>query len=287
MQIGLVTVLVVLATGVLLSTASVKLAWVRLAQVSFTSLNVYKCTAPESGNTNVFRLITLSPETAIALADAICNNPAITTHYGLIEAHWRDHAMLEAKEIVEEKFHMIWNRPRVLLGLVPEVEQSYTNVSTTPSYSSYWISRVNLPEFTQKHLSRFRIGLVNKQNSQSSYLMPMQYLQQHNINITALDIRLHSNHYSLLQAFINNELDIIASWDTNLQNSIDAPLTYLPIRKHMATGAWFLLNDVMQQDDLSCELLLSTEVLRQYYFHASALEKADFTCVHLATERYE
>jgi len=227
--------------------------------LSLQPLNYYQCNVQNSTKQETFLGLTLSPDIAIGIANSLCQSPALVSQFGTVKIEWRDYGAIEAKEIVEKKFHLLWNRQRVLLGLMPEVENIYSEISQSPYYSSFWVTRVMLPEFSQDALSKLRIGILDNQKSQTGYLLPMKYLYSSNIEVEELNFSMYKSHYALIEAFINNKVDIISSWDESIQEHIDFPVSYIAIKEEISTGSWFGKNDLIDDSAILSAMVVAIE----------------------------
>lgn len=259
-----IVVLAIYSTYTVFSAAHISL--------SLQPINHYQCNVKNSTKQEIFLGLTLSPDIAIEIANSLCKSPALVSRFGTVKIEWRDHGAIDAKEIVEKKFHLLWNRQRVLLGLMPEVEKIYSEISQSPSYSSFWVTRVMLPEFSQDALSKLRIGILDNQKSQTGYLLPMKYLYSSNIEVEELNISKYKSHYALIEAFINNKVDIISTWDESLQERIDFPVSYIAIKEGISTGSWFGKNDLINDSAILSAMVATTKKTR---FFSSNIIKAN------------
>lgn len=250
-------------------------------QYSAPQLNVFQCVVPGGVAGKRLDVLTLMPTGAIPLAKTLCADKVVSNNYGAVRVEWRPRANITAKEILEGRYAFMWNRQRVLAGLVPEVHTHYQALSTTPDYSAFWITpRANL-DFSQATLNTLSIGLLDNQMSQSGYLLPVHYLDERGIDVSALDIRYYNNYLALEAAFANQEIDMIASFladPQRLSKLRQQPLYRYPIVENIPTGSWFIQQSLMQNVDLRCQLLQATAVLRPYNFHASQLDKGAQAC---------
>ncbi|WP_148864510.1 hypothetical protein [Marinobacter fonticola] len=259
------TVLVVLVLLAALVTV-VALSWTRIETLPLGPLFTYRCnTLTEQAGGDTFRVLTTTNYYAQALADQLCRSPGLAVRFEAVEISWQPRGQLTTRELTDQHFDLLWNRERVLKGLLANYEAYYATLQQTPDYSVYWLSNRDKPELSQAYFEGKRIGLLQDSQSQSSFQLPMGQLKAADIRLQDRQLHFFTDRVALYRAFSQGEIDVISGLKWVGEREVP-PEQRLVIAENRPTGAWFVSRQVLDAG-LRCELAESMTVLKPLYAH--------------------
>lgn len=192
----------------------------------------YECSTG-SNKPDTFKYLTAIPLLNQKIAESLCSDPNITSHFGQVEIIWKNRNQLTANDLLNGKITLLWSRDNNLVGLLPSYQDYFNKLLDINNYSVFWYSRVKNAHYSEAFFSHVRIGLLNNEISQTHYLLPMDALKKNNIPMHKLDIIYFDDTYSLYQAFKDNHIDLMpsgASFDQQLDFSVEKLLISSDVR---------------------------------------------------------
>ncbi|WP_165857375.1 hypothetical protein [Marinobacter sp. JSM 1782161] len=254
----LVALVVLAATGLALL-----LGQVRVADANLGPYDHYRCdTGAEQGGRD-FRILTTTNYLAPALADHLCQSGWLADRFGGVDISWQPRALLDTRDLADQRYDLLWNRHRVLRGLLANVDQYYERLLQTPTYSVYWLSRTDKPQLTADYFADKRVGLIQDSQSQSSFQQPVGQLRQAGIELAPEQLHFFADRRSLYQAFNTGDVDIISGLKWVGEQAVP-PERRLVIAEGLSTGAWFASRRVLEPG-ARCDLLAALAVMAPIY----------------------
>lgn len=230
------------------------------------ALDRYSCTVQSTGTItghNVLRVLNVTNIRAHELADTLCRSETVATDYSAVEVTWQPRGLLETEELSAQKYALIWNRQRVLDGLLSEVDNYYSVLFSTPTYSVYWLSQDDKPALTTQYFAGKQVGLINDTQSQSSYQLPMSQLHTAGITLGKDQLHFFDDRRTLYQAFLHRQVDVISG--IAHIGGVEIPENHrLLIAGDIPTGHWFI-SDQARKQGLTCDLAAALGVLMPVY----------------------
>lgn len=254
-------VVLVLLAGVV---ATVAVSWTRVEAIPLGPFFTYRCDTPaDPPNTGTFKVLTTTNYYAQALADRLCDSPRLASRFAAVEISWQPRGHLTTRELAAQDFDLLWNRSRVLNGLLSNYEAYYEPLQKTPDYSIYWLSNQDKPELSQAYFAGKRIGLLEDSQSQSSFQVPMGQLSAAHIQLNDEQIHFFADRMSLYRAFAQGDIDLMSGlkWVGDREVS---PEHRLAIAENRPTGAWFASRRALDAG-LRCEVVSALTVLEPLY----------------------
>ena len=187
----------------------------------------------------LFRVLTVVDNGAQAFARRLCSSLIMRQHYSGVEVQWRPRSELSARDIVEERFDLFWNRDRRVQSLVPNFEQYYQTVARLPDYAVAWFSLQQTPQLTPEFFYARSVGLLEDMQSNSHFLMPLMHLKALGVDLTRTRIRYFPNYHALQQAFWSGEVNLISDADWLQDMAGDRVLYRTLIDSHASMGRWY------------------------------------------------
>ncbi|AFT71200.1 Putative membrane protein [Alloalcanivorax dieselolei B5] len=264
----LTSVALILLAG---SVMAVALSWMPVAPIALGPLHVYRCQTAGGHATDTFHILTVTNYGAQALADRLCASPTLSRQFAAVEISWQPRGQLSGGDLVEDRFDLLWNRERVLKGLLSNYQDYYRQVQRTPRYSVYWLSNKDKPQLSADYFAGKRLGLLRDQASQSGFQSPLGQLHAAGIDAKALDIHYFIDRDSQYRAFLSGEVDLISGVPRAGDLTIPADHRLL-ITDQAPSGAWFLHR--RHPRALRCDVLQALTVLQPLYQHINPHFKA-------------
>ncbi len=234
---------------------SVSLVRQPLAPISLGDYASEFCeTQSAAQNDATFQVLSLTSSYAQLFAQTLCDSPLVAQHFGSVKVTWRPRGFLTAQHIIEQDYHLIWNRDYLVHGLVPEFDDFYSAVAETVSYPVFWVGKKERPQLTQTYFANKRVGLLDDSYSQSFFQLPQQTLREAGIVLNDDQRRLYPSLQALYTAFNSGEVDIITSPGLQLWglDANDAHTLALP--HHSPPVTWYLSRP-MADSPLLCEVV--------------------------------
>lgn len=264
----LISVTLILLTG---SVMAVALSWMPVAPMTLGPLHVYRCQTAGGHATDTFHVLTVTNYGAHALADRLCASSVLARQFAAVEISWQPRGQLRGGDLVEARFDLLWNRERVLKGLLSNYQDYYSQVQPTPRYSVYWLSNKDKPRLSADYFAGKRLGLLRDQASQSGFQSPLGQLHAAGIDPKALDIRYFIDRDSQYQAFLSGKVDLISGVPGTGGRTVPMGRRLL-ITDQASSGAWFLHR--RHPRELRCDVLQALTVLQPLYQHINPHFKA-------------
>lgn len=201
--------------------------------------NTYQCETGTAGNAS-FRVLTLSSEGAIAMADRLCQLPAMRGQFNAVTITWQHRGFLTAQHIVDEEYDYFWNRQHLVAGMVPDFHNYYRPLFSTPVYSLYLISRHEQPQLTPAHMAGKTLGLLRDPQSQTFFLQPFKALKEAGISLQESQKRFYPDIASLYAAFRDGKVDMVTGTRQIFRDQGVDTYHSLLLADNVSSGAWFL-----------------------------------------------
>lgn len=242
------------------------LSFSRLDLADMDHLNHYQCaTAAESAQLPVFRILMPTNTQALRIAQSLCRAPGFARHFSAVDISWQARDQLKARDLLEGRFNLIWQRSSILAGLYPGYSDTYKPFERLPNYDIYWLSQRDKPQLTAEYFAGKTLGFLNDDQSWSSLQLPLAQLEQHNIQLEPAQRRFYPDRFALYQAFMRGEVDLISGLRWLGETEIPAEHRQL-IAAGLSIGDWYLKVEVAAAD-YSCELHQSLAALAPVYKH--------------------
>jgi hypothetical protein len=210
----------------------------------------------------VFTIMTPIAQQSISFADTLCLSQSMKNEYGRIRVEWVDRGTLSAKDIIEQRYDMFWNRENILKGLVPNFDYYYRVFSSSDYYRVYWYSNDEDFEVSAAYFYTHKVGLLNNQLSQSGFLLPIADLDMHGINFKKVDIHFFDSLEMLQQALAVGEVDTISGYALPGREPHKFKKR-ISIVNSMPTGTWFIPKNLQLSQTMQCELFTATQVFNE------------------------
>lgn len=268
----------------LLAPIALSLSTQSIATFSLQPVNRYQCEPSPSAALEIatspreFKILTLMPTGAQALATALCKHPVMKRHFDRVSITWRKRSLPTTEELLSGQFDLIWNRENVLKSRSIHLENLYTDIGQTPKYSVFWVT--TRQDFTRSDawFAERRIGLLSNTMSQSGYLLPVQDITEHGIKMATLTIAQYPNYLQLSEALISGSVDLIPSFDTSLADNIDQPLFFHAIQEDLPSGTWFMRTSLASQGAIVCAVADGLQSLQPHHFNLDTHSSAATSC---------
>lgn len=232
-------------------------AWLVSPQLSPMALgpyNNYQCQIVQAHSSATLRVMTPISYLASNLADALCQQSALSEAYGKVEISWPARESLHAEQLVNGHYDLLWNRAEVLEGLVHDYDQLYSEIVKLPRYSVYFVSRAGTPQLTKEYFAQHRLGLLQDQQSYSGYQLAMVAITQAGIQLKPENLRFYPDRAAQMSALVNGDVDVISGVPFDAQANAIAPDHLLLIADQVSSGGWFL-NKSLQSPNLRCAVI--------------------------------
>jgi hypothetical protein len=232
--------------------------------VDWGHLNHYQCaTSTKSSQLPVFRILIPTNAQAVTIAQSLCRAPALARHFSHVDISWQARDQLKARDLLEGRFNLIWQRSSILVGLYPGYGDSYKRFELLPSYDIYWLSQRDKPQLSAEYFAGKTLGFLNDDQSWSSLQLPLAQLEQHGIHLAPEQRRFYPDRISLYQAFMQGEVDLISGLRWIGEREIPSEHRQL-IAANLSIGDWYLKHDAAAAD-YGCELHQGLAVLTPIY----------------------
>lgn len=231
-----------LSLCLLLAIPALVLAWLARPQFSPLSLSHFdshQCLTKGAPELPPFRVLTLTSQRAVELAERLCAEPLIRQQFSSVTITWHPRAYLRAEHLIEGSFQLFWNRRHIVEGLTPNADTYYLPIFDTPHYALYWVSRNSPTQLNADYLADKTIAFSEDHQSLSFYLRPMATLAAAGIILGEEQKRFYPGIKGIFDAFYRHEVDIISSSKEALL-SFDEPLYFTLMADDVPSGSWFL-----------------------------------------------
>ncbi|QQD18628.1 hypothetical protein I6N98_01775 [Spongiibacter nanhainus] len=230
----------------------------------------YRCATGGDGTLPTFKVLTLTSQLAIELADRLCDSDIVGRHYQAVDISWHPRAFLRAEHLVEGRYQLFWNRRHIVEGLTPDAHTYYLPIIDSPRYSLHWVSLNSPPQLTQAYLADKVVGFSQDQQSLSFYLRPMAALTAAGIELAPQQKRFYPGFKGILKAFLAGEVDIISSTGGGLEGLTETELHFTLMDDDVPSGSWFLQRS-HYSPELACELSEALQLFDQLFEGDSTL----------------
>ncbi len=164
-----------------------------------------------------FHIQTIHHAGSEPLSQRLCRSDVMSSFYGTVETLWQQRGKLSARDIVEERYDLFWNRDRRVQSLVPNFDQYYEPLLTLPDYRVLWFSQSEAPQLTPEYFLARKVGLLEDMESNSHFLLPLNQLKELGVDVSSLHIVYYASYHLLEDAFWRGEVDLISDgewlWD--------------------------------------------------------------------------
>ncbi|WP_203142293.1 hypothetical protein [Marinobacter mangrovi] len=237
------------------------------APVAVGPFDHYRCsTGDRSGGEGVFRVLSTTNYLAQTFADHLCASNRIAARFEAVDISWQPREQLTTRQLARQHFHLLWNRQRVLKGLLSNYDRFYDSVQKTPDYSVYWLSNGDTPRLTAGYFAGKRVGLIQDSQSQSSFQQPMGQLQAAGITLSDRQLHFFADRRALYQAFAEGRIDLMSGIKWVGEQEVP-PERRLAIAENLPTGRWFLSRSLAADVEFRCALLVQMDVFKGLYAH--------------------
>ncbi|GEM_PF-3305775 len=202
------------------------------------------------------------------LAENLCSNSEIAKSYHQVIINWQPRKHIGSETILAQAYDLIWLRDYRMQGLAPDYKSIYQPLVELASYDIQWYSHSAILSLDKSFFAQKKIGLIDDPASLSTYQLPLTQLRQ--MNVDESQIMYCANYQSLIQKFLNHQLDIIPSI-----SSISAlkgwPLAQQAVlAQNRPMGNWYVSNQV----DLKLHGVLTEQV--EHYLQALQISQNKF-----------
>ncbi|WP_102798196.1 hypothetical protein [Bowmanella denitrificans] len=211
----------------------------------------YQCqTSNPQAAQPAFRILTVTSMLAQDIADQLCASDVMAQHYRSIIISWKPRGQLNAAQILNEEYDLIWSREHNMQGLVPEFANYYDTLLQYDHYQVYWFSRGDAPVISQAGFADKKIGLLNDKLSHTHYLLPLTSIKEAGIEVSDNQLVYFDDGVSLFEAFSRQQVDLISGglW---LLGEIDLPLQRTLISDHAIAATLFIRK--LNNPQINCE----------------------------------
>lgn len=206
------------------------------------SLSQHTCLTNNNQSSTSFNLYIPTNYHSQQLAESLCNNTEISKHYHQVTINWQPRKHIGSETILTQTYDLIWLRDYRLQGLAPDYQSIYQPLVELPSYDIHWYSHSAIARLDKTFFAQKKIGLIDDPASLSTYQLPLTQLRQ--LNVDESQIVYCANYQSLVQKFLNQQLDVIPSI-SSVSALKDWPSTQqVVLAQNRPMGNWYVSNQV-------------------------------------------
>ncbi|GAB3270134.1 hypothetical protein GCM10027297_01270 [Parahaliea aestuarii] len=238
--------------------ASTLLSLPRLAPLPLSDYQSFACSTPDPAGKPTLQLLSLTDAYAEDLASLSCQGRTVAERFAGAEIRWRPRSFLSARDILEGRYDLFWNRRHLVEGMVPEFFEYYQALLQTPNYPLYWLSNGAAPAMSQQYLEGRVVGLLADTTSQTYYQRPMNALNRAGLQLGRDQLRLFPDPQALYRAFATGEVDLISS-PLFVVDGFGLPYEHhLLIDNNVPSGTWYVRKSLVGSG-VDCDLLAALE----------------------------
>ncbi|WP_156412628.1 hypothetical protein [Pseudohongiella spirulinae] len=206
-------------------------------------------------------LLMVTPTRAIDVAESLCLSDAVSKHYGRVNVSWKPRTQLDASDLINERYDLIWNREHFLRGLQPDFATYYESLLHFDNYRVFWLSLKSAPVMSAEYFQNKRVGLLDDPSSHTHHVLPLTSLRLHQIPESVYSIIYFNDASALYHSFLNGDIDLISGGAT----MFPAEQIYTAKLTDNATAATFFIRRALQNQSIRCELINALSMLESLW----------------------
>lgn len=231
--------------------------------LSLSDYQAYSCSTGGSGGATL-QLLTLTSLYVPEMASRLCGEPRVAARFADVNIAWRPRGFIGARDILEQRYDLFWNRRHLVLGMAPSFFEYYSPLLHTPRYPVYWLAHESIPGISNGYLEGKTVGLLSDTSSQTFYLQPMDALHRAGVTLNASQKRLYPELGALYRAFRRGEVDLISS-PLFLAERLGIPSDHrFLISRDVPSGTWYISNRLLGSG-VECDLLRAVSAMEPIF----------------------
>ncbi|WP_353498264.1 hypothetical protein [Vibrio sp. CB1-14] len=231
------------------------------------NLNQLSCNVIKPIGDQTFRIYTPSDWQANELTTFFCESVLIGSDYAHVELSWKPRENISSDDILSQQFDMLFSRPRVLNGLLPDHETFYQQGLILPPYTVYLYAHIPINRLSAATLYKRNIGLLDDKRSQSGFLIPEVELRKRGVTLDNTNTHWFHHRNDLINAFTSKSVDFIPAI------GIEPELTGWPegqrieLKTIPSAGSWYISNAVPNSIKCAASVSLLTKMRQSKPMH--------------------
>ncbi|MCG7534026.1 PhnD/SsuA/transferrin family substrate-binding protein [Pseudoalteromonas sp. OOF1S-7] len=211
------------------------------------------CKTRSTSNMAVFRVHVPVEPLARRLAPALCQDDVVAKQYGRVEVRYSGELAEQIDYIAKGLADLTLSKDNVMAALKAQSTYNYMPVVGYPTYTAFFISNREKPRLDKAYFLDKKIGLLDYPTSRSGHIIPKQMFKRLDLDMRVLDIQYVSSHQVLREKLSSGELDIIATYWQESDESRFSANYITPIGENISGSRWYVKMDV-DNTDLACAL---------------------------------
>ncbi|UPR49508.1 hypothetical protein ITG13_21440 [Vibrio cyclitrophicus] len=212
-----------------------------IGTVDFAMPNEQICDVVDSTGDKVFHIYIPMMSDLDKFSDIFCQSLLAKSDYAQVRSHLTPRSQLKAIHLTSDPLTLVLSRHYFLQSILPGYADFYHEIVELPKYKVYWVSTSPVNKYT---FTTAKIALLDDQRSQSGYMAPLKYLNNHSLNISQLNIQYFKNRDSMLNAFKQHSVDLLPLTSFELPKLNQTSYESILIDDQLELGSWFLHNSV-------------------------------------------
>lgn len=239
-------------SAVFLLIAAVLIMPAALISNSPINLNQLSCQVADSSGNKTFRIYTPSNWKAQEMAALFCDSVLVGSDYSRLELSWKPRERFTSDDLLAQHFDLLFSRPRVLNGLVPDSQSLYEQALVLPAYTIYLYGHIPIRRLASATLYKRTIGLLDDKRSQSGFLIPEVELKKRGVKLSAENTRWFHHRNDLVRAFIDRDVDFIPAIGIEPELVSWSSEQRIALKTIPSAGSWYLSHSL--SDALKCSI---------------------------------
>ncbi|WP_112480040.1 hypothetical protein [Vibrio variabilis] len=226
----------------LLSTCTLLFMPFSLVPSSALNLSQLSCLVSNASGDKTFRIYTPTDWQANELMSYFCESVLAGDEYARVELSWKPREHINSEDILSQQFDMLFNRPRVLNGLLPDHQAFYEQALILPAYTVYLYAHIPLQNLSSATFYKRSLGLLDDKRSQSGFLIPEIELRKKGITLDNNNTRWFHHRNDLVSAFLSGRVDFIPAIGIEPELSKWPRENRIELKTIPSAGSWYLSN---------------------------------------------
>lgn len=214
------------------------------ALVTSATLTLYQlsCNVAESTGDKTFRIYVPSDWQAKELTDHFCGAVLRGSRYAHVELSWKPRSSITSDDILSQQFDLLFSRPRVLTGLLPDHETFYQQGLILPPYTIYLYAHIPMNRLSMATLYKRNIGLLDDKRSQSGYLIPEVELRKRGVELDDTNTHWFHHRNDLVAAFMSKSIDFMPAIGIEPELAGWPQDQRIALKTIPSAGSWYFSN---------------------------------------------